>query len=82
MIQLVTKVDDSMAMAVDELIANGQFASRSEAVRAGLSHVVEQSRRAATATAILAGYQRVPETDEELEQARLATIAMIEEEPW
>jgi SAM-dependent methyltransferase len=31
---------------------------------------------------IEAGCRRIPETEEELEQARVATIAMIEAEPW
>jgi hypothetical protein len=34
------------------------------------------------AESIFAGYQQTPETAEELEQARRATIAMIAEEPW
>ena len=82
MVQLVTKVDDRLADAVDQLIAKGEFASRSEAVRVGLQRVVDESRRAGTAAAILAGYRRVPETADELAQARAATIAMIGEEPW
>lgn len=78
----MTKVDDATAKAIDELVANGMFASRSEVVRAGLVKIVEEARRAATAASIVAGYRRVPETADELELARQATMAMIAEEPW
>ena len=71
-----------MALAIDALVAGGKFSSRSEVVRAGLVKVVEEDRRATTAASIVAGYRRVPETSDELEQARRATIAMIAEEPW
>ncbi len=82
MVQLVTKVDDATADAIDELIASGQFASRSEVVRAGLVHVVEEARRVAMRNSIRSGYQRIPETAEEIEHARRATVAMIAEESW
>jgi Arc/MetJ-type ribon-helix-helix transcriptional regulator len=82
MIQLVTKVDERLASDLDELVSRGEYATRSDAVRAGLRQVIEESHRKATAAAIADGYGRVPETDNELEQARRATIAMIAEEPW
>ncbi len=82
MIQLVTKVDPATAKALDDLVADGQFSSRSDAVRVGINRLVDESRRAKIAASILAGYQRIPETPEELELARSATIAMIAEEPW
>jgi Arc/MetJ-type ribon-helix-helix transcriptional regulator len=84
-VQIVTTVDDALAKDIDALIAGGMFTSRSEVVRAGLARVVEDANRATAAESILAGYQQMPETAEELEQARRATIAMIAmiaEEPW
>jgi Arc/MetJ-type ribon-helix-helix transcriptional regulator len=82
MVQLVTKVDDATAKALDDLIADGQFSTRSEAVRAGIDRLVDESRRVKTAASILAGYEVIPETADELDRARRATIAMIAEEPW
>ena len=82
MVQLVTRIDDSTAEAIDELVASGKFSSRSEAVRAGIDRLLDESRRSKTALLILAGYQRLPETSDELDLARRATIAMIAEEPW
>jgi Arc/MetJ-type ribon-helix-helix transcriptional regulator len=64
------------------LVASGQFSSRSEAVRAGIDRLVDDARRAKAAAAILAGYQRLPETADELDSARKATVTMIAEEPW
>ena len=82
MVQLVTKVDDATAKEIDRLVASGMFSSRSEVVRAGLVRIVDEANRSMTAASIIAGYQRTPETADELEQARRATIAMITEEPW
>jgi Arc/MetJ-type ribon-helix-helix transcriptional regulator len=82
MVQLVTTVDAATAKAIDDLVAAGTYASRAEAFRAGLFKVVAEAHRSDTAESILAGYERLPETEEELEQARAATIAMIAEEPW
>ncbi len=82
MVQLVTKVDDATAKEIDRLIASGMYSSRSEVVRAGLVRIVDDANRSMTAASIIAGYQRTPETADELEQARRATIAMITEEPW
>jgi Arc/MetJ-type ribon-helix-helix transcriptional regulator len=82
MIQLVTKVDDETAKALDELIASGEFSSRSDAVRAGINHLIDQSRRTKIAASILAGFAKVPETADELELARRASVSMIAEEPW
>jgi Arc/MetJ-type ribon-helix-helix transcriptional regulator len=58
MVQLVTKVDDLLAHAIDALVSEGKFASRSEVVRAGLVRVVEEAHRATTAAAIVAGYKQ------------------------
>lgn len=82
MVQLVTKIDDATANALDELVSAGEYASRSAAVRAGIERIIDESRRSKTASLIVAGYQRLPETADELELARIATIAMIAEEPW
>ena len=45
MAQLVTRVDDRLAAAVDELVAAGIVASRSEAVRLGLERLIDRCRR-------------------------------------
>ena len=82
MAQLVTRVDDALAEALDELVASGSVASRSEAVRLGLEKLIDQYRRAKIGEAIRDGYLRIPQTDEELAWSDAASAAMIAEEPW
>lgn len=82
MVQLVTRVDDALAAALDELVASGSVASRSEAVRLGLEQLIDQRRRAKIGEAIGEGYLRLPQADEEAAWSDAATIAMIAEEPW
>lgn len=81
-VQLVTRVPDAVADAVDELVRDGVFSSRSEAVRAGLEVVVERERRAAVGRSIVDGYRRIPQEEDELAWPDTATATMIAEEPW
>jgi len=81
-IQLVTRIPDGVAAAVDDLVREGRFASRSEVVRAGLDAVIERERRRAVGRAIVDGYRRVPQDGEDLDWPDAATAAMIAEEPW
>jgi Arc/MetJ-type ribon-helix-helix transcriptional regulator len=81
-VQLVTRVPDAVANAVDDLVEAGIFASRSDVVRAGLETVVERERRAAVGRAIVEGYERIPQGADDLTWPDAATEAMIAEEPW
>lgn len=78
----MTRVPDTTAAAVDELIEAGVYASRSEAVRAGLDAVVDRERRKALGEAIADGYRRIPQDADDLSWPDAATSAMIAEEPW
>lgn len=80
--QLVTRVPDDVMAAIDKLVHEGVFQSRSDAVRAGLAIVVETQRREATGKAIVDGYRRIPQRDDDLAWADRASAAMIAEEPW
>lgn len=82
MAQLVTRVDDDLASAVDELIAAGVVANRSEAVRLGLQRLVDRHRRDQIGAQIVAGYQAVPQADSEGGWSDESTVGMIAEEPW
>ena len=81
-VQLVTRVPDDLAAAIDALIREGVFDSRSEAVRAGLVAMIERRRRVAVGRAIADGYRRVPQTDDDLAWSDAASAAMIAEESW
>jgi metal-responsive CopG/Arc/MetJ family transcriptional regulator len=82
MTQIVTRLDERLVADLDGLVADGLAASRSEAVRMALEMLVDEHRRRRMGAEIVAGYERQPETDEELAQAEQATRALIEEEPW
>lgn len=81
-VQLVTRVPDAIAEAVDGLVEAGVFGSRSDAVRAGLETVVERERRAAIGQAIADGYRRIPQDEDDLGWSDASSAAMIAEEPW
>lgn len=81
-VQLVTRIPDSVASAVDDLVRDGHFGSRSDVVRAGLETIIEARRREAIGQAIVEGYKRVPQEHDDLHWPDAATAAMIAEEPW
>lgn len=82
MTQLVTRVDDQLAAAVDELVAAGIVASRSEAVRLGLERLVDRCRRDEIGARIARGYRDHPQHDGEVAWADESSVRMIAEEPW
>ncbi len=82
MAQLVTRLDDKLVAAVDELVDSGVVGNRSEAVRMGLEKLVDEQRRRRIGAEIVAGYERMPQTEEELAGIDEATRALIAEEPW
>ena len=82
MTQLVTRVDEDLALLVDELVAEGAVESRSDAVRQGLRVLIDQHRRRRTAEAIILGYEQHPQTDIEIGWSDDATVRMINDEPW
>ena len=82
MAQLVTRLDDGLVAEVDEMVANGVVASRSEAVRLGLQRLVEHHRRSTIGAQIADAYRRHPQTGAELAGLDEATRALVAEEPW
>lgn len=82
MTQLVARVDDDLVAAVDDLVASGQVASRSEAMRLSLEAFVEAHRRRLVGERIAEAYRERPQTTEELAGLDTSTRALIEEEPW
>jgi Arc/MetJ-type ribon-helix-helix transcriptional regulator len=80
--QIAVKLPDSTVLAVDRLVRDGTFASRSAAVRAGLDLVLQHGREEAIDRAFADGFARLPDTDEELAVAEGLARRSIEEEPW
>jgi metal-responsive CopG/Arc/MetJ family transcriptional regulator len=82
MAQLVARLDDKLAAALDALIAEGVVQSRSEGVRVALERLIEEHRRQRVGTQIAEAYRRQPQTDHELAGLDESTRALVEEEPW
>ncbi len=82
MAQLVTRVDDRLASAVDRLVQEGVVGSRSAAVRLGLENLIQQHNRRRIGQAIVDGYLRQPQTEAEVGWTDEATRRMIAGEPW
>lgn len=82
MAQLVTRVADDLAAAVDELVNAGVVANRSEAVRLGLERLVDRFRRDEIGASIVKGYRAVPQDDEQVGWADEASVRMIADESW
>jgi Arc/MetJ-type ribon-helix-helix transcriptional regulator len=82
MAQLVARLDDGLLAEVDRLVADGVVASRSDAVRLGLTRLVDQQQRRRVGAAIVDAYRRHPQTDEELAGLDEATRSLVEEEQW
>jgi len=82
MAQLVTRLDDELVAAVDDLVSAGVVSSRSQAVRIGLQQLLERHRRKEIGARIVAGYRARPQADDELGWSDDSSIRMIAEEPW
>ena len=82
MAQLVTRIDEELLAAVDALVEEGVVPSRSEAVRRALQELLDRQRRRQTAESIVAGYTRLPQTEDEIGWRDEATARMIADEPW
>ncbi len=82
MAQLVTRIDEQLAAAVDELVAAGVVGSRSAAVRLGLQRLVHRHRRNQVGARIVEELRAQPQQEAELGWADDATIRIIADEPW
>lgn len=80
--QFAIRMSDELALALDELVASGRFATRAEAVRTAIERLLDAERRREIGRRIVQGYEAIPQTDAELASATEAAIASIEEEPW
>ena len=82
MTQLVTRVDDDLIAEVDQLVAAGVVASRSEAVRLGLVRLIDRHRRDHVGARIVASYLERPQDEHDIGWADESSARMIAAEPW
>lgn len=80
--QIAVRLPEELLETLDQLVARGSYASRADAVRAGIEVIAELERHREVDRAIVDGYRRHPPTAGE----RAATIASLREaiveEPW
>jgi Arc/MetJ-type ribon-helix-helix transcriptional regulator len=82
MTQLVTRLSDDLAAAVDRLVQEGAVEERSDGVRRGLELLVDRHRRQQVAAASVRGYEVRPQIGEKMGWGGEAARRMIAEEPW
>lgn len=80
--QIAVKLPDEMLSAIDLLVADAHFDSRSDAVRAGLYRVIADKRRAQIDDAFASAFDRCPESDVEMRRAHDLARQAIDDEPW
>jgi Arc/MetJ-type ribon-helix-helix transcriptional regulator len=72
--QIPVRIPDEKAAALDQLVAQGRFASRSDALRAGLDRLLADEREREIEAAYARAQERHPE-DEAAAAAGLASFA-------
>jgi Arc/MetJ-type ribon-helix-helix transcriptional regulator len=80
--QIAIKLPEELVAAVDRLVDEGHYESRSDAVRTGIGMVVRKADRQRVDRAFAQGFARTPESAGELADARRLAIEAIEDEPW
>lgn len=80
--QIAVRLPDDLLGELDWVVVRVGYESRADAVRTAIESLVQAERRRAEAEAIVAGYERYPQTDDEVAVARAAALRSIREEPW
>jgi Arc/MetJ-type ribon-helix-helix transcriptional regulator len=63
MIRVFVRLTEEEVIALDESVAAGRFASRSDALRAGLARVLHEERESEIDEAYRRGYGKQPQRD-------------------
>lgn len=80
--QIAVKLPDEVVSAVDRLVEEGAYDSRSQAVRSALDRLLRESRSRRIDEAFRQGFQRRPDRPEEVADATRLAIDAIHDEPW
>jgi len=80
--QIAVKLPDELVGELDRLVEQGAFASRSQAIRAGLETMVTARRRAELERRYQEAIAQIPETKEEIAEATRLAVDAINDEPW
>ena len=81
-VQIAVKLPDELLAAVDRLVDDDHFASRSEIVRAGLQRMVADAASRTIDRAFADGVCSHPDTDDDVQRATTLALESIDDEPW
>jgi Arc/MetJ-type ribon-helix-helix transcriptional regulator len=76
------RLPDETIVEIDGLVSAGSFATRTDVIKQALDRLFADLERERVDRAIIEGYRRIPETDEEMAQAHRNAKEMVDEEPW
>jgi Arc/MetJ-type ribon-helix-helix transcriptional regulator len=62
--QIAVRIDQQLAARLDELVADGRFETKADAIRTAIEALVDVERRRKIGDAIVEGYRRVPPGDD------------------
>lgn len=79
---ITVRMSEEHVARLDSLVASGEYSTRAEAVRAAVDRLVTAFEGEAIDRAIVEGYTRMPQTEEELRWADAAARRSVAEEPW
>lgn len=79
--QIAVRLSDELLAELDRTIPT-RFASRAEAVRAGLEYVLGSESLADRERRHIEGWKKHPATPDSVRQMQSDALALIAEEPW
>lgn len=79
---ITVRMSEECVEQLDGLVASGAYATRAGVVRAAVDRLLRALESEAIDKAIVEGYTRIPQTEDEIRWARRAAIESIREEPW
>ena len=80
--QLAVRFPDDLLEELDEAIGLGAAENRSSAIVVSMKEWLDRERRKRLAGQIVAVYERLPQTAEEIAWVRATSEASIAAEPW
>lgn len=78
---ITVRMSDDRVRAIDEIVASGR-ASRAAVIVEAIDRLIADLERERIDRAIVDGYRRIPQTDEELAWARSSGLRSVAGEPW
>ena len=75
-------MNDELLQSLDWLVVRCDFENRAEAIRAALVAFADAERQRQIGEQIVAGYERIPETAQEVDWGRRTTFDGLPDDDW